>query len=123
MSDTPATPSTEAVDPTILEGLRAFGGMPLLTQLVGLYREQVRIRLAAIDTGLADGDTDAIRQAAHALKGSSGQVGATRLQALCGEVERLASDAALDRIPAVRSAIATAVASVDQWLVDRGFPH
>ncbi len=97
--------------------------MPLLTQLVALYREQVRIRLAAMDAALQAADAEALRQAAHALKGSSGQVGATGLQHLCGRIEHCAAAHDLQDIPLLRAAVQHAAAGVDQWLVDHGFPH
>jgi two-component system sensor histidine kinase/response regulator len=96
--------------------------MPLLAQLVGLYREQVRVRLSAMDAAIQSGDHENLRQAAHALRGSSGQVGAVGLQALCGRIERHAAGQQLHEAEALRAEVGMAVAAVDQWLVGRGFP-
>jgi two-component system, sensor histidine kinase and response regulator len=122
VSDSPVELSPDAVDPAALEGLRAFGGVPLLTQLVRLYREQVSVRLSAMDAAIRTGDPEGLRQAAHALKGSSAQVGAVGLSSLCGRIERDAAHGSLAGAVPLRAELTSAVAAVDQWLVGRGFP-
>ena len=44
-------------------------------------------------------DMDVLRRAAHSLKGSSGNVGAEQLQAICADLEYSARDDAKDAIP------------------------
>ncbi len=46
-------------------------------------------RLDTLRAGLASGDAESIGRAAHSLKGSSGNFGAMRMQALCADIERL----------------------------------
>jgi len=59
-------------------------------EVIGLFLADTPQRLAAIDTALATRDAQALSQAAHALKGSSGNVGAIALHEAAGELETLA---------------------------------
>ncbi|HAN03791.1 MAG TPA: hypothetical protein DCQ25_00735 [Elusimicrobia bacterium] len=54
-----------------------------MTELAGTYLKDLPGRLAAIRAAVAARDAEALRQAAHALKGSSGNIGAQRLQKVC----------------------------------------
>jgi HPt (histidine-containing phosphotransfer) domain-containing protein len=54
-----------------------------------------------IDDAAGVGDTTPLGDAAHALKSSSANVGASELARLCSEVERLAKNADLTSVSAV----------------------
>jgi HPt (histidine-containing phosphotransfer) domain-containing protein len=112
-----------AVDPSALDGLRAFGGDALLKQLVSLFREQVTVRTAAIHAGLEAGDCHAVRQAAHALKASAGQVGAVGMQEICNALEREAATNDIAPLRSLAAELASITPAVDAWLTDRGFPR
>ena len=49
-------------------------------------------RLAALHEAVREGHMDGIRQQAHSFKGSSGNLGALRVSALCLEMEQLARE-------------------------------
>lgn len=49
-------------------------------------------RLQALYAALDQADAEALRRAAHSFKGSCSNLGATRLTALCEELETLAQD-------------------------------
>jgi HPt (histidine-containing phosphotransfer) domain-containing protein len=83
----------------VLERLRQElgegGNGALVGQLVDTYVDQTPGQLAALGEALERGDAPAVKAAAHALRGSSSSLGATRLTALCGELEELASSDSL----------------------------
>ncbi len=67
-----------------------FGDDPeFLTELYSIYVEDACGRLSTLDSALADNDSEKIESVAHALKGSSGNVGAERMSALAAELERV----------------------------------
>jgi signal transduction histidine kinase/DNA-binding response OmpR family regulator len=87
-----------ALDTTALETIRALGGEQtpdLLEQIVRLYLEGAPDLIASIRTGLASADNDKVRLAAHSLKSSSANLGATGLAELCKKLEMAARANAL----------------------------
>jgi CheY-like chemotaxis protein len=58
-----------------------------MAELAGTYLKDLPNRLAAIRAAVEARDAEALRQAAHALKGSSGNIGAQRLQKVCLRLE------------------------------------
>ena len=82
---------TPAVDRERLELLGLLGGHggPTLADEFGV---DARKLLAEMKAALDDGDAEELRRSAHALKGSSGNLGAARLSALAAGLEQLARD-------------------------------
>jgi HPt (histidine-containing phosphotransfer) domain-containing protein len=77
-------------DPSFLERLRqleAVAGRAVVRPFIDDFLLESPRRLAAIRQALEDGDRDALVFAAHSLKGTSAQLGALRLAALCHELE------------------------------------
>lgn len=60
----------------------------LLSRLTELFLEDSVTRLSDIADGLSRHDVEKVRSAAHALKGSAANLGASRLAAVCDVVER-----------------------------------
>jgi HPt (histidine-containing phosphotransfer) domain-containing protein len=94
-----------ALDTTALETIRALGGEQtpdLLEQIVRLYLEGAPELIASIRAGLAAADNDQVRLAAHSLKSSSANLGATRLAELCKKLEMAArANALATEVPAL----------------------
>lgn len=65
----------------------------LLVDLIRIFLEDAPEKVRTIVTGLDTGDLEAVCQAAHSLKGSAGNLGATEVQRLSEELQ-LASRAA-----------------------------
>lgn len=87
-------PPADAVpvsDPEALGRLREWGGDRLVGDMVGLFLSQAPARIAAARTGLATGTPAEVERAAHALRSSSAQLGASRVHALCAEIESRAA--------------------------------
>ena len=83
MSDQPP------LDPAAIESLRALSPDEpgFLGELVEIYRQDTPQRLAELDAALAKKDGSALVRAAHTIKGSSGNFGATTLARLAQDLE------------------------------------
>jgi CheY-like chemotaxis protein len=79
-----------AVDPAVLAELRGLDeDGELLTTLITHFLAETPERMAAMQAAVSRRDAAALAETAHALKGSSGNLGATRMQELCGELQTL----------------------------------
>lgn len=90
MSDELPLPEV-VTDTTSLDRLRRIGGDPLVRELIELFRTLTPVRLAAARRGAENGDAPEIERAVHALKSSSGQLGARDMQELCQRAEDFAA--------------------------------
>lgn len=75
--------STRPVNMEVIQELLDLsdGGDPeLLIDLIEMFLEDSPIKMAAIQEGLETTDWEMVERAAHSLKGSSGNLGAVRLQ-------------------------------------------
>jgi HPt (histidine-containing phosphotransfer) domain-containing protein len=76
-----------------LEALTAIGsldpnqGDSLIRRLIDVYAESSAELVATIQSEFRSGSNENVRKAAHALKSSSGNVGAERLVSLCRDIE------------------------------------
>jgi HPt (histidine-containing phosphotransfer) domain-containing protein len=99
-----------------LEGLRELGGDDLPLQMIAVFIEHSDGRMRALLDAINAGDAHGAAEAAHALKGSSRQLGLNDLADACGAVEQAgkAGDAATAKTltAAVQQSYTTAVA----WL-------
>jgi HPt (histidine-containing phosphotransfer) domain-containing protein len=87
-------PGNPAVDPEAIEQLRFLEDEDqpnVVAELVLLFVEHTPPKIAAIRDGLAQGDAGAVKRAAHSLKGSSANVGATGMQHVCEQIEHAAA--------------------------------
>lgn len=67
--------------------------------LVETFRQDSLDRLAKLRELIQGTETDQIRRAAHSFKGSSGNIGAVRLSALCAALEKKALAGNLQGLP------------------------
>lgn len=101
---------TSPIDPTAIAALRSLGpdgDASFLRELIDVYLEDAPQRVAELDAALARGDAVVATRAAHTIKGSSSNFGATRLahQAQLIEAQCKAGDcaSALPLVPALKS--------------------
>jgi HPt (histidine-containing phosphotransfer) domain-containing protein len=83
----------EVIDSTALEAIRSLqsdAAPRLLAQVVQIYLESTPALIEQLRTGMRSSDHDAIRTAAHSLKSSSANLGASTLAGLCRSVEMAA---------------------------------
>jgi CheY-like chemotaxis protein/HPt (histidine-containing phosphotransfer) domain-containing protein len=93
----PAVPEIDAleVDPALdhsmIEGLRALGedDGTFFRNLVRQFRADGDARLARLEQAAKDGETSVVRAVAHALCGSSANIGAVGVAAACRAIEAL----------------------------------
>ena len=95
------------LDAATIVGLRDLGGSALLDDLVSLFRDEVDRYLNLFDLALLDRDPGALRQASHSFKGSSANLGATRLAAVAVAIEQFGVDGDLDGAEALRGELAS----------------
>ena len=89
----PRGPAAAALDEQALKQIRALrkpGGPDLLKRIATLYVTNSRVLIDALRAAIIAGDAPAAHQAAHSLKSSSANVGATELTKLCAALEAAA---------------------------------
>ena len=68
-------------------GLQAEDEPDIVADLAGMFLEDARSRLEAVEEALQKGDAPAVERAAHTLKGGSGGMSARRMFDLCAQLE------------------------------------
>lgn len=104
------------MDQEMLAELQDIMGADFST-LVESWQRDTSKRLAAIEQALEDGDAVALRQTAHSLKGSSSNLGARCVVAVCIEIEKLANLKDIDGAAAQLSRLREAVFGAEQELL------
>jgi HPt (histidine-containing phosphotransfer) domain-containing protein len=98
MSEPARRPEDGLVERSALEAIRALqsdAAPDLLARVVRLYFESAPDLIARLRAGLEASDYDAVRVAAHTLKSSSANLGATALAELCKQLELAARAGAI----------------------------
>ncbi len=86
----PPVPGAPTLDVGMLDDILGFspeGGAELVRELAEMFFSGTPSRILVLQEGIAHGDADAVTRAAHALKGSSSNIGAARIAASCGQLE------------------------------------
>jgi CheY-like chemotaxis protein/HPt (histidine-containing phosphotransfer) domain-containing protein len=89
--------ATDPLDRSVILGLRELGGPELLTELGGLFLEDVPSQLEALREAIEGGDAASVERVAHTLKGSCGNMGATRMSTICAELQDVGHSEELER--------------------------
>ncbi len=93
-----AEPDREQIlDPGVTASLRSMGDEAFYQEVIGLFLGDAPLQLAAIRSAIASADAEGVRDAAHALKSSAGNVGAEALSRASAAVEQLALSGSLQR--------------------------
>jgi PAS domain S-box-containing protein len=95
--------SEEIVDLTLdrkilnsLMEIAGEGGISIIQELIDVYLEDTPSRLHALTQGVASQDPETLKQAAHALKSSSSNLGLQKFANLCKNLELLARNNTTD---------------------------
>jgi len=93
MTLSPNGAASSHLDSTVLDNLRRqMPGQPdILVRIIHSFLRASPDLLAALQAAIRARDPEAVRQAAHAMKSSNGQIGAKQLAAMCYELELLGS--------------------------------
>jgi two-component system, sensor histidine kinase and response regulator len=89
-SDVGTTHMETSIDREVLARLRGLQGdeqTNFVAELAGVFLEDARSRLEAVEEALQKSDASAVERAAHMLKGGSGSMGARRMSGLCAQLE------------------------------------
>jgi HPt (histidine-containing phosphotransfer) domain-containing protein len=70
-----------------LRGLQGKDETDIVAELAGMFLEDARPRLSALEEAVQNDDAPAVEHLAHTLKGSSGNMGARGMSALCARLE------------------------------------
>ncbi len=92
---------TDLLDRSALRGLRELGGPEFLIELAELFLENVPSQLEALRGAIEGDDASSVERMAHTLKGSSGNMGATRMATICAELEDAGHSGDLSRAVAL----------------------
>jgi two-component system, sensor histidine kinase and response regulator len=111
------------VDRTMLDDIgRRMGGdagAALTNDLVSLFLRDTPVRIAAISSAVDAADPVALRGAAHALRGSTGALGAVRMAELCAALEEIGAAGSVDGAAPLAVALQKAFDVTKQTLEDR----
>ena len=91
LASMPIIPGQPLLDNSAIERLRGFGGEKLVGGMIELFVKNAPRKAADAREALDCGDAAALRAALHALKSSSGQLGAVSVHQACVAGEELAS--------------------------------
>ncbi len=96
------------IDLQAIENLRSLNpddNDEFLRELTGIFLEDTPKRLAELDTSLASGDHGAFTRAAHSIKGSASNLGATQLRAVAEKLEHHSRKEGLREVAGMIAAI------------------
>jgi len=104
-------PAAEA-DPIDRQALlvRVGGDQQLLNEVVQLFLADCPIRIAELQAAVDARDARGIRSAAHALKGSAGNLSATGLASAARTLERIGAEGRIEAAPAALRQLAVEAA-------------
>ncbi len=108
---TPAAPGSagtsvtaeDSVDYSVLESLRELqeeGEPDILVELIGKFSGDAASYLETLKEAVQKGDAERVQRTAHTLRGSCDSMGATRMEALCRELEHMGRSGNLVAAPA-----------------------
>ena len=90
VEDGEARAASSPLDREVISGLRGLQGegeTDIVAELAGMFLGDARPRLSALEEAVQNDDAPAVERLAHTLKGSSGNMGARGMSALCARLE------------------------------------
>src|SRR5215204_3644268 len=100
--DSGTAEDTPALDLSVLESRRGpqrDGEPDKLARIVGLFIDDVPIRLDEMRQAVERREAQKVEETAHMLKGGSGYMGAVRMAKICAEIQGLGASGELSRAP------------------------
>ena len=99
-----------------LRGLQREDDADIVAELAGMFLEDARSRLRALEEAVQSGDAPAVERVAHTLKGSSGNMGARGMSYLCARLEEIGASGDLSSGAGLIRRL-----KEEFWRVDRAF--
>jgi DNA-binding response OmpR family regulator len=78
---------SDTLDLAVIDGFREAGAPDFMRRLIDQFIDEAGQRVRTLKEAAGRSDTHALKTVAHSLKGSSMTMGASRLAALCSQVE------------------------------------
>jgi HPt (histidine-containing phosphotransfer) domain-containing protein len=99
----------DVVDMEKMAGLQqlAKANPSFMRDITALFREDALVRLHELRDSLKGANAERVARAAHSLKSSSGNIGASRMYSLCATIESTARQGNLDGIAEMVEQLAT----------------
>jgi two-component system sensor histidine kinase/response regulator len=100
--DSGTAEDTPALDLSVLESRRGpqrDGEPDKLARIVGLFIEDVPLRLDELRQAVERGEAQKVEETAHMLKGGSGYMGAVQMAQICAGIQGLGASGELSRAP------------------------
>ena len=98
------------LDPKALEKLEKTGGPQLIGELIELFLQYIPEKLIELRAGLQAGNLEDVQWAAHPIKSSASNLGASAMKNLAEQIERLALDHQGETIPTLVAELEAAFA-------------
>jgi HPt (histidine-containing phosphotransfer) domain-containing protein len=110
---------TDPIDPAVFDALVEMTGgeLDFVDELIDTYLDDGAGQVAALRAALAASDVPALVRPAHSLKGSSFNLGAMELGALCQDLEQRGRSGAIDDAAARVASIAAGFDRVREALL------
>ncbi|MCA1687812.1 MAG: Hpt domain-containing protein, partial [Actinobacteria bacterium] len=89
----------DPLDRAVLENLRELGGQEMLSELSQMFVNDASSALRDLKEATECEDPPSVKRVAHTLRGSSGNMGAKRMAALCAELQDAGASGDLSRVP------------------------
>jgi len=89
----------DPLDRAAIDNLLEMGGSELLSELAEMFSGETSSALPALREAATASDTQSVERVAHTLKGSSGNMGAQKMSAICAELEDVGASGDLSRAP------------------------
>ena len=118
--------SNPLVDSNIVNGLRGLSepGKPdFLNELIELYKKRAPIILVDILNSHKEGNQEEFEKSSHSLKGTSANIGADYIRAVCEEMEvagregRLKEEVIVNHVANIASYLKETMDELDKWVV------
>ena len=106
----------EEIDPAGLQRLNRMGGSPFIRKMIDLFLDEAPERLTAARSGEQAGDLVAVAAAAHALKSSAQNFGASRLSNIAEKIELQARANTSENLSTLLSDLEGAYGAAKAWL-------
>lgn len=104
------------IDREALNRIFKLGGDNLLRQIIAIFLDKVPQKIAAINTAVTQGVYKTVAFEAHALKSSSGNLGAVRMLALATKLEQKANENPGPELAPLAAELEHAAAATVAWL-------
>lgn len=94
-----------SINADVIENLKALGGMELLAELHTVFIRTSEELISDIHAAINASNHLALKEKAHSLKSSSGNMGALQLSQICLQLEKMGQTKNLDQAKSLATAL------------------